>query len=252
MAFILLAVLVIFAAYYPIFGLHGYESTTLIVSLSLAFLFSSLISFRTQNTERYPLSPISFSLILFLGWAVLGHFYTVDQDNSMTAILQHFGGAILLLGLSLNIKEEEHLQRFLWLALFCAGLMSFIAIVQQFDVYSAIIPKATKNMSTGFYGHKNILATYLLLHFPLAIYFYFSSQTIKGILSILIILALIFSRSRGGQVVLVIQFLCILIYLVQKNDHDQIKKLFGWGSINRSPICWSNLFNKSIRGKSVL
>ena len=73
-----------------------------------------------------------------------------------------------------------------------------------------------------------------------------------GILSILIVLALIFSRSRGGQVVLVIQFLCILIYLVQKNDHDQIKKLFGWGSINRSPICWSNLFNKSIRGKSVL
>ncbi len=107
MAFILLTVLVIFASYYPVFGLKGYESTTLIVSLSLAFLLSSLISFRTQNTERYPLSPISFSLILFLGWAVLGHFYTVDQDNSMTAILQHFGGAILLLGLSLNIKEER-------------------------------------------------------------------------------------------------------------------------------------------------
>jgi len=219
MAFILLAVLVIFAAYYPVFGLHGYESTTLIVSLSLAFLLSSLISFRTQNTERYPLSPISFSLILFLGWAVLGHF---------------FGGAILLLGLSLNIKEEEHLQRFLWLALFCAGLMSFVAIVQQFDVSSAIIPKATKNMSTGFYGHRNILATYLLLHFPLAIYFYFSSQTINkkiimGILSILIVLALIFSRSRGGQVVLVIQFLCILIYLVQKNDHDQIRNFLAGG-----------------------
>jgi hypothetical protein len=113
MAFILLTVLVIFASYYPIFGLKGYESTTLIFSLSLAFLLSSFISFRAQNTERYPLSPISFSLILFLGWAVLGHFYTVDQDTSMTGILQYFGGAILLLGLSLNIKEEEHLQRFL-------------------------------------------------------------------------------------------------------------------------------------------
>ena len=234
MAFILLTVLVIFASYYPVFGLKGYESTTLIISLSLAFLLSSLISFRTQNTERYPLSPISFSLILFLGWAVLGHFYTVDQDNSMTAILQHFGGAILLLGLSLNIKEEEHLQRFLWLALFCAGLMSFIAIVQQFDVYSAIIPKATKNMSTGFYGHRNVLATYLLLHFPLTIYFYFSSQTINkkiitGILAILIVLALIFSRSRGGQVVLVVQLLCILTYLVQKKDHDQIRNFLAGG-----------------------
>ena len=234
MAFILLTVLVIFASYYPIFGLKGYESTTLIISLSLAFLLSSFISFRAQNTERYPLSPISFSLILFLGWAVLGHFYTVDQDNSMTAILQHFGGAILLLGLSLNIKEEEHLQRFLWLALFCAGLMSFIAIVQQFDVYSAIIPKAYANMSTGFYGHRNILATYLLLHFPLAIYFYVSSQTrnkkiIFGILSILIVLALIFSRSRGGQLVLGIQLLGMLIYFVRKKDHAKMKDLIVGG-----------------------
>ena len=234
MAFILLTVLVIFASYYPVFGLKGYESTTLIISLSLAFLLSSFISFRTQNTERYPLSPISFSLILFLGWAVLGHFYTVDQDNSMTAILQHFGGAILLLGLSLNIKEEEHLQRFLWLALFCAGLMSFIAIVQQFDVYSAIIPKATINMSTGFYGHRNVLATYLLLHFPLAIYFYVSSQTrnkkiIFGILSILIVLALIFSRSRGGQLVLGIQLLGMLIYFVRKKDHAKMKDLIVGG-----------------------
>jgi hypothetical protein len=179
MAFILLTVLVIFASYYPVFGLKGYESTTLIISLSLAFLLFSFISFRTQNTERYPLSPISFSLILFLGWAVLGHFYTVDQDNSMTPILQHFGGAVFLLGLSLNIKEEEYLQRFLWLALFCAGLMSVIAVVQQFKAFSAIIPIANMDMSTGLYGHRNVLATYLLLHFPLTIYFYFSSQTIK-------------------------------------------------------------------------
>jgi len=236
MAFILLTALVIFASYYPVFGLKGYESTTLIISLSLAFLLSSLISFRTQNTERYPLSLISFSLILFLGWAVLGHFYTVDQDNSMTAILQHLGGAILLLGLSLNIKEEEYLQRFLWVALICAGLMSVIAIVQQFNVYSAIIPKAYRNMSTGFYGHRNVLATYLLLHFPLAIYFYVSSQTrnkkiIFGILSILIVLALIFSRSRGGQLVLGIQLLGMLIYFVRKKDHAKMKDLIVGGAL---------------------
>jgi len=234
MAFILLTALVIFASYYPVFGLKGYESTTLIVSLSLAFLLSSLISFRTQNTERYPLSPISFSLILFLGWAVLGHFYTVDQDNSMTAILQHFGGVILLLGLSLNIKEEEHLQRFLWLALICAGLMSVIAIAQQFEVFSSFVPKFTGTMATGFYGHRNVLATYLLLHFPLAIYFYVSSQTrnkkiIFGILSILIVLALIFSRSRGGQLVLGIQLLGMLIYFVRKKDHAKMKDLIVGG-----------------------
>ena len=245
-AFILLTALVIFVSYHPVFGLKGYESTTLIVSLSLAFLLSSFISFRVQNTERYPLSPISFSLILFLGWVVLGHFYTVDQDNSMTPILQHLGGAILLLGLSFYIREEKNLLWFLWVALFCAGLMSVIAVVQQFEVFRVMIPRAAeqlstgylghKNISTGFYGHKNILATYLLLHFPLAIYFYFLSQTrnkkiITGILSIMIVLALIFTRSRGGQIVLGIQLLCILIYFIQIKDHAKIRDFFIGGGL---------------------
>ena len=244
MAFIILTVIVIFTSYHPIFELQGYESTTIVISLSLVFLLSAFFSFRTQNIERYPLSLISFSLILFLGWVVIGHFYTLDQDNSMTVILRHLGGALLLVGLSLNIKKEGHLLRFLWIALFCAGLISLIAVMQQFEVFRVIIPKAAqqmstgylghKSISTGFYGHKNILATYLLLHFPLAIYFYFSSQTINkkiitGILSILIVLALIFSRSRGGQLVLGIQLFFILIYIVRIKDHDKTTDLFAGG-----------------------
>ena len=235
MALILLTALVIFASYYPVFGLKGYESTTLIVSLSLAFLLSSFISFRAQNTERYPFSPISFFLILFLGWAVLGHFYTVDQDNSMNAILQHFGGVVILLGLSFYIREEKYLRWFLGIVLFCAGLMSTIAIIQQFEFYKEIT-QSWKAGSTGLYGHKNILATYLLLHLPISIYFYFSSKTINkkiitAILSILIVLALIFTRSRGGQIVLGIQLLCILIYLVRKKDHAKMRDLVLGGGL---------------------
>ena len=125
--------------------------------------------------------------------------------------------------------------------------MSVIAVIQQFEVFSAIIPKATANMSTGLYGHKNVLATYLLLHLPLAIYFYFSSQTINkkiitGILSVFIILALIFSRSRGGQIVLGIQLLCILIYLVRKKDHAKMRDLVLGGGTNRRSILWSIYF----------
>jgi len=115
--------------------------------------------------------------------------------------------------------------------------MSVIAVVQQFEVFSAIIPKTFRNMSTGFYGHRNVLATYLLLHFPLTIYFYFSSQTINkkiitGIMLILTVLALIFSRSRGGQLVLGIQLLCILVYFVQMKDHSKVRDFFiGLGMI---------------------
>ena len=85
-------------------------------------------------------------------------------------------------------------------------------------------------MSTGLYGHRNMLATYLLLHFPLAIYFYVSSQTrtkkiIFGILSILIALALIFSRSRGGQLVLGIELLSVLIYFIRGKEYTKIRDL---------------------------
>ena len=108
--------------------------------------------------------------------------------------------------------------------------MSAIAIIQQFGIYQEIIPKATKQMSTGLYGHRNMLATYLLLHFPLAIYFYVSSQTrtkkiIFGILTILIVLALIFSRSRGGQLVLGIELFSVLIYFIREKEYTKIRDL---------------------------
>ena len=149
---------------------------------------------------------------------------------SMSTVLIHLGGIVLLVGLILGIREKKHLEKFLWLILFCAGLMSAIAIIQQFGIYQEIIPKATKQMSTGLYGHRNMLATYLLLHFPLAIYFYVSSQTrtkkiIFGILTILIVLALIFSRSRGGQLVLGIELFSVLIYFIREKEYTKIRDL---------------------------
>ena len=90
-------------------------------------------------------------------------------------------------------------------------------------------------MSTGLYGHKNALATYLLLHFPLSIYFFFYSESnnkkyLAGVLSILILLGLIFSKSRGGQLVLIIQITSILAYFYLKKDYTKILGLFvGFG-----------------------
>jgi len=257
MAFIILSAIIISTTYYPIFGVKGYQSNTLIVSLSLVFLIFAFISSRKQSTELYPLSPIALSFILFLSWSVLGHFYTVDQDNGMSTSLIHLGGIALLLGLSLGIRKEKHLEHFLGLVIFCAGLMSAIAIFQQFYIYQEIIPEATKQMSTGLYGHRNMLATYLLLHFPLAIYFYVSSQTrtkkiIMGIISVLIVLALIFSRSRGGQLVLGIELLSILIYFVRKKDYAKIRDLII--AVVLITVVYFGLFSlvKLIKGKPLV
>jgi O-antigen ligase len=231
MAFILLVVVIIFSSYYPAMGLKGYESITLIISFSLLFLLSSFFSSRAQRIEQYPVSYIATLLIVFLVWSAFGYLYTVDQDNSLSSILLNISGIVLLIGLVLNIKEEEYLIKFLWVVLFCAGLMSSIAILQQFKITSVLIPFDNMKMSTGLYGNKNILATYLLLHFPLSIYLFFYSESNKkkslaGIISILIILALIFSRSRGGQAVLGIQIISILIYFFLKRDYSKIIGLF--------------------------
>ncbi len=217
MAFLLLIVIIIFTSYYPAMGLKGYESITLIITLSLLFLLSSYFSSSAQRIERYPVSYIATLLVVFLVWSAFGYLYTVDQDNSFSSILLNISGIILLIGLVLNIKEEEYLIKFLWVVLFCAGLMGSIAILQQFEVASVLFPVGNMKMSTGLYGNKNILATYMLLHFPLAVYFLFYSESNKkkslaGVLSILIILALIFSRSRGGQVVLGVQIVSMLVY----------------------------------------
>jgi O-antigen ligase len=236
MALLLLVIIVIFTSFYPAMGLKGYESNTIIISLSLLFLLSNFFSSSAQRIERYPVSYIATSLIVFLIWSAFGYFYTVDQDNSFSSILLNISGIALLIGLILNIKEEEYLIKFLWVALFCAGLMGLIAILQQFQISSFLTPQLNAlQMSTGLYGHKNALATYLLLHFPLSIYFYFYSESNKkkylaGVLSILILLALIFSKSRGGQLVLIIQIISILAYFYIKKDYSKILGLFvGFG-----------------------
>jgi O-antigen ligase len=232
MAFLLLVIIIIFTSYHQAIGLKYYESITIIISLSLLFLLSSFFSARVQRIERYPVSYISTLLLVFLAWSAFGYFYTVDQDNSLSSILLNIGGIVLLIGLVLNIKEEEYLIKILWVALFCAGLMGLIAILQQFQIESFLIPKLNDlQMSTGLFGNKNILATYLLLHFPLSIYFHYYSETnnkkyLAAVLFILIFMALIFSKSRGGQVVLIIQIISVLTYFYIKKDYSKTLGLF--------------------------
>ena len=235
MALLLLVIIVIFTSFYPAMELKGYESNTIIISLSMLFLISSFFSSNAQRIEGYPVSYINTLLVVFLIWSAFGYFYTVDQDTSLSSILLNISGIILLVGLVLNIKKEEYLIQFLWVALFCAGLMGLIAILQQFKISSFLIPHNISavgfQMSTGLYGHKNILATYLLLHFPLSIYFYFYSESnhkksLAGVMSILILLGLIFTKSRGGQLVLIILIISIFAYYYIKKDYSKIIKLF--------------------------
>ena len=86
-ALLLLIIIVIFTSYFPAMGLRGYESNTLIISLSLLFLLSSFFSSSDQRIERYPVSYIATLLVAFLIWSSFGYFYTVDQDNSLSSIL---------------------------------------------------------------------------------------------------------------------------------------------------------------------
>ncbi len=253
-ALLLLVIIIIFTSFHPAMGLKGYESNTIIISLSLLFLLSSFFSSNAQRIERYPISYITTSLVVFLIWSAFGYFYTVDLDNSLSSILINVSGIVLLVGLVLNIKEEKYLIKFLWVALFCAGLMGLIAILQQFQISSFLIPENLSTlemkMSTGLYGHKNALGTYLLLHFPLSIYFYFYSESnnkkyLAGALSILILLGLIFSKSRGGQLVLIIQITSILAYFYIKKDYSKILDLFVGLGLTTGILLIINYFSQT-------
>ena len=103
MALLLLVIIVIFTSFYPAMGLKGYESNTIIISLSLLFLLSNFFSSSAQRIEQYPVSYIATSLVVFLIWSAFGYFYTVDQDNSLSSILVNISGIVLLIGLVVNI-----------------------------------------------------------------------------------------------------------------------------------------------------
>jgi O-antigen ligase len=170
---------------------------------------------------------------LFLFWSALGYLYSADPEKSLLLTVQSLCAILVYLGLILHIQKESQIETILKTLLSFGGVIAFIGIIQQFPLSFLDNPIFNDNSSTSLFVHKNVFAGYLIFLIPLSGLIYLSNVSklwkgIAGISFVLYLTALIFSGSRGGQIVGILELLAIMGYLIYNSeDKEAINLVIG-------------------------
>ena len=138
---------------------------------SLGFILPAyLVSLVFLGSDNPYLPPNHSDSASVLGVLALGYGYTVRLDLSYEWIVKSLFAVPLALGMVLFLKDKKQLHAILWVLTGCAGWVTVLGICQQLQpslikIYNPAFP------SLAIFENTNLFACYLVIHFPLAIYF---------------------------------------------------------------------------------
>jgi O-antigen ligase len=213
------------------FPISSYKIVVLLAGSLIIFYVSNLLNLKRSDFRLISLTPLSILFILFLLWSAFGYLYSADPEKSLLITIQSLGAILLYLGLALYIEKESQIKNILKILLCFGGILALLGILQQFPLAILKNPiKYTTNNSTSLFVHKNVFSGYLVFLIPLACLTFLHAcsklwKVISGISFILILIALGFSGSRGGQLVAIFSLPIITGYLISKNDRKRAKFL---------------------------
>jgi len=215
----------------PMFPFASYKIVVLLAGSVAIFYISSAIHFKRSNSKLFLPNPLSIFFILFLAWSAFGYLYSADPEKSLYITIQSLSAMLLYLGFTFHVEDENQIKSILKIFLCFGGILALLGILQQFPLSILKNPiQNTANNSTSLFVHKNVFSGYLLPLIPLCCLTFSYAFTklwkiISGISFILILLALGFSGSRGGQLVAIFTLLIIAGYLIFKNESKLAKFL---------------------------
>ncbi len=212
----------------PIVPISSHNIIVLLAGSLVLFYASSLISSRHMDYKLTQLTPLSILFLLFLSWSALGYLYSADPEKSLYLTIQSLGAILMYLGLVLHIQKKNQIEIILKILLCFGGFFALVGILQQFllPIFKNPMVEMT-NSSTSFFAQKNIFSGYLVSLIPLSClgYLFSSSKVWKylsGILFILFVIALVFSASKGGQLVAILSLVIIIGYFTFNKDRKSI------------------------------
>lgn len=204
-----------------------------------------LLSILSGNSYSINFNSIDLFIIIFLLISLISTFSSYFLKESFVGFIKYFIfflSYFLMKAAMLNSSDKSFYN--LWSFLFLCAVATSIYGIYQFII--GVEPLATwedpnyENIHTRVYstlGNPNLLAGYLLLILPVGVLlpFYFKSNLLHKILfligSLLILLCLIFTGSRGGYIGLIV---CLasgvtifLIYFIKsRNVVNRISTIF--------------------------
>ena len=214
-----------------IFQIQSYIIVVFLAVLLLVFYFSTLSKLKHSDSNLILPTKLSTLFILFLSWSAFGYLYSADPEKSLYITILSLSAILLYLGLTLHIENLNQVKNILKILICFGGMLALLGILQQFPLAILKNPiQSTGNNSTSFFIHKNIFSGYVLLLIPLACYIYLDSfsktwKLISGSTFILCLIALIFTGSRGGQLVAIFSLFVITGYFILNNENKIVKIL---------------------------
>ena len=228
--FFFLILLGFFGSWSPLISVPVYKIVVLTAGSALLFYIASLARWKHVDQKLIRLTPLSTLFLLFLFWSALGYLYSADPEKSLLLTVQSLSAILVYLGLTLHIQKESQTETILQTLLSFGGVIACIGIIQQFPLSFLDNPIFNDNNSTSLFVHRNVFAGYLVFLIPLSCLIYLSNfsklwKGIAGISFVLCLTALIFSGSRGGQLVGIFELLVIMGYLIFNTERKEAMNL---------------------------
>lgn len=188
-----------------------------------AFLFQRLIKGKYSLTIK----DIEIPIVLFFFVMIISTFTSINPGGSFRDLALHLGGLSFLFVISNTVKNKKDLNVIITVMVFSAFLVALYGLYQY--VVGVEVERAWLDVENNpgvrtrvysVFNNPNILAEYLIMTIPLSIsLFWFSSKIHKKIIflgtSLVMILSLVFTLSRGGWIGFAFSAL-IFIVLIEK------------------------------------
>jgi putative inorganic carbon (HCO3(-)) transporter len=198
--------------------------------ISLLYLFASsgLLLFIIEAEKKKRIEVVQNRIFYLFGLFILinlvSTILSISPVLSIFGLYRRYDGLLTLFSyaaLLFLFANYGRIKDTAYAILIAATLTSSYAILQHLKIY--IIPTLTADRTTSLFGNPNFLAAYLLMAFPLALILYFSEKkNLFGIISLIILLGLFFTKTRATFLGLLVQIPFLLFLIRKKIDTKRL------------------------------
>ncbi len=205
------------------------------VNASMAFLSVAFLGLAFIYKERNVLeiSILPAALFLFLLYSITSFKFSQNADLSIYPAVKLLSALFLGIALIHYLENIQILIKTLKVVYIAAGILAVSSIIEQFFALEFPFQQYSIPSSRSFFTNPNFFAGYLVLHVPFGVFLFYRAvnlfeKSLLGLSWVLILVALIFSNSQGGQLAAALQVLIMIRYFITNKELDRAK-LVGFG-----------------------
>ncbi len=208
----------------------------LIYSVSILIFVNSLYLYFKKNISDFWNTWLARISVLFVLSMLISLFNTDNMAMSMDRFIRVIIYFVILWVAYENLRDHEQMSTLFFLTIIAGGMVSLYGIAQYFGI-DPFFPKGQVWGNTGrlqvfsTFGNPNFLADYLVVPFPIAFMFFIEySKKLKGKIAgisfLLMLLVILFTRTRGAwiSVMFATIYIFIMIFKFRRKLFKQVFK----------------------------